>query len=1163
MNRSTWTGIVCAALCGTAFGATSVVVDSGSRELAVSENTDGYTFDVRDGAALRLPATQGDFDIQFYLIATNGTGTIDCSAVTGSVRFKNGVRARTTSTLVVKGKDRVDVGCDVASVGYNYSALRWNVPTIAFQDSDGNAIASPEGVRLVGGVAPTALAAPVTIAPGASILLFESEACSVLFGGQNQVTLDGYDLMLCANAVVGYTFTVKPGSRLRVKTLKFSNADAWSPSSPGGTTFKCNVVLDGEGAAVPPELWFCSNKPEVLDGSLTGFGDVYDMVGYGNDSQGAESKVLGPVAFTGGVYLPNGKQRITLGAAASGLHITNVSTTVKGLLAISSATHGDVSVTVDAMTAGSDVALMENVSATLPAGTVAIRDGALEHHVMVPTAGLIDDFANIPFSSGTWSIVADASLTSISNLPKAASLKVGTGASVTMQMPDSSSVLAADGTLTLTEADDWRTKAAIWIDPSRTDLISGLGSGVLTQSAAYTNAYYTAYGTFEPLNTRLSGKLLVEQVADCRTGMRVAYNPRLYHNNAISKQPQVYLYLQGDGPNGNSYFNGGVYNKRQTGSIYVDEIGSGTSAYSGSMNDVRRVPFTTQIAAQYVTVVYNSANGGGWELIGTANGEFLRSTNTLDVGVMKTDSYEMWIDGVKVARPSTARFSGGWQVVTVKAAGVSLTGLGYTKNTYNHCGGQYWGDVLVFSEVITDAQRIAMEKTLAAKWGITYNAEARSAVQLTGSGTVNVVNDMELRGNFAGTVNLSAGATLAIPDERLPYGEAEIPSEGRVGWFDPDDTSSLVWRGANYPLEIFRIYDHALGTDANTSLYGSGSRAPHLAVAPRGLGPERGWVDYNDLLSNRDISGGTALNQGNVLRLVQSPNSSTQKAWDVRTGFIIQDSLRGGGTPFACDIDASKSKQVTRRSTATPSDRIYNSGTTNNLTQGGIWLNGAARNIGDGFTGGPELFAFQAKDDTIPLLCFAQYANSECDATTWSTNHLSAAGKWIGEIQGEILLYSTTLTDDVRNGISAYLMGKWLGFLPEGYSDSRNATIAGAGTVTVPSKALMPKFAPSFTGEVQLAGGGMAFTVDAAGNVTDAISIPSGTLSLPAAVTVNVSFAAGPRPGSYLLVDAATLGTTEWTHSVTPAGHAACALRTDSGKLYLDVFPNGTMIIFK
>ena len=98
MNRSTWTGIVCAALCGTAFGATSVVVDSGSRELAVSENTDGYTFDVRDGAALRLPATQGDFDIQFYLIATNGTGTIDCSAVTGSVRFKNGVRARTTST---------------------------------------------------------------------------------------------------------------------------------------------------------------------------------------------------------------------------------------------------------------------------------------------------------------------------------------------------------------------------------------------------------------------------------------------------------------------------------------------------------------------------------------------------------------------------------------------------------------------------------------------------------------------------------------------------------------------------------------------------------------------------------------------------------------------------------------------------------------------------------------------------------------------------------------------------------------------------------------------------------------------------------------------------------------------------------------------------------
>ena len=83
MNRSMWMGIVCAALCGTAFGATSVVVDSGSRELAASENTSGYTFDIRDGATLRLPATQGDFDIQFYMIATNGTDTIDCSAVTG------------------------------------------------------------------------------------------------------------------------------------------------------------------------------------------------------------------------------------------------------------------------------------------------------------------------------------------------------------------------------------------------------------------------------------------------------------------------------------------------------------------------------------------------------------------------------------------------------------------------------------------------------------------------------------------------------------------------------------------------------------------------------------------------------------------------------------------------------------------------------------------------------------------------------------------------------------------------------------------------------------------------------------------------------------------------------------------------------------------------
>ena len=166
-----------------------------------------------------------------------------------------------------------------------------------------------------------------------------------------------------------------------------------------------------------------------------------------------------------------------------------------------------------------------------------------------------------------------------------------------------------------------------------------------------------------------------------------------------------------------------------------------------------------------------------------------------------------------------------------------------------------------------------------------------------------------------------------------------------------------------------------------------------------------------------------------------------------------------------------------------------------------------------------------------------------------------------------MLLYDSVLDADVLANLEAYLMGKWTGVLPDGWSDLREATVtAGTGTVSAVT-AKLPKFGDGVTGTVVVPDTSFAFTFDgAAGTVTDAFIARGATLDLPAAVAVTVDCAnmQGAQATSVPLFDVAGFANpVAWTFTATNAGGKTLRLREEGGRLMLDLLDNGTVVILR
>ena len=321
--------------------------------------------------------------------------------------------------------------------------------------------------------------------------------------------------------------------------------------------------------------------------------------------------------------------------------------------------------------------------------------------------------------------------------------------------------------------------------------------------------------------------------------------------------------------------------------------------------------------------------------------------------------------------------------------------------------------------------------------------------------------------------------------------------------------------------------------------------------AARGDGPARTWLVFREDPELPTFDGGNTLRLKTDVSLISNATAGAFYSFEIcptRTAFIVMDSCWGGGTPILDKIEANG--LVRRRTGDDFTKPIWAGGTAGSLTGGVTRLNGAACDgVTTGFTGAPEVFSFTTTND-FPAAFFGSYKNKNVEGGT--------------EVLGEILLYDRVVAGAERDRIECYLMNKWLGVATGGACDWRRATVTGAGTVAA-ARAGLPALDAAFTGTLALADTALAFHVDTAGMVTDALALPAGAaLALPEAGALTVSFAGKPVGCTLATAGAITgIDPARWTVALTPTFHGTSRLVCTAGALRLEVIPDGTVLLFR
>jgi len=284
---------------------------------------------------------------------------------------------------------------------------------------------------------------------------------------------------------------------------------------------------------------------------------------------------------------------------------------------------------------------------------------------------------------------------------------------------------------------------------------------------------------------------------------------------------------------------------------------------------------------------------------------------------------------------------------------------------------------------------------------------------------------------------------------------------------------------------------------------------------------------------------------------------------DAKTVVMVQDSSRGGGTPFmstVSDTGTMLSPRLTAYAAMPPDPAlpIWRDKSATTFANGETRLDGKLVNgVACGFNARPEVLS------AVNSTSFPFGATGYC---VYMEGVPVETRPDVGEIQGEVLVFAGVLSTANREKVEAYLMHKWLGTVSAGYGVYTNMTITGGGTVTVAAGAQRPKFGAGFTGTASLADSEFAFTINTSTKtVAGTLDFGGATLSLPGACTLDVTFSPSAATGTYRLISAGALANeVNWTlnlHGSVDVGQ--CKVLVGGGNVDLVVVPKGTAIILR
>ena len=377
------------------------------------------------------------------------------------------------------------------------------------------------------------------------------------------------------------------------------------------------------------------------------------------------------------------------------------------------------------------------------------------------------------------------------------------------------------GAVTLGDEELFGSKPALWLDASDLSTYAPLYKSSYHNNGAL-HAPSTLLGADKLANVYTNDFPLVEKWYDKRPEQRLNFfwNDRWkYDNNTF--YPQFYPFIIPNGLNGKPILSFGI--NRVAGASGLSSEwsqygypGQSNSSESRRLHLMQNPPegVVAEGHAAYVhscVMVFGSERGGGRCIFGGYNGNAGTAVNathnpncndhfqrtgsgySLTNGIFqakieggKTNIYETWVNGTPVVCTNTP-MSGSWDVITFHtdkagSEGRAFRNIGCPQDTAQG-GGQDYAEFLVYSNKLTEAERMSVESYLASKWGLedkqvpvagTVRVGANGSVtgsqrNITGTGswTLRSYEEVTLDGQFTGTVSgpgkLKASAPAIVP----------------------------------------------------------------------------------------------------------------------------------------------------------------------------------------------------------------------------------------------------------------------------------------------------------------------------------------------------------------------------------------------------------------
>ena len=759
-----------------------------------TRNTRNYYFTLAKGATLKVTNTSAANAYMRFSVAVDGTAGgaayLDLTDVPG-VQYTGNIRASGEGvSLVVKGVQSLTFGSTTAQT-YSSNSRDHAIyeGTLTFETAGGAGLQFVNCFGLKN--LPTCA---YSIAEGAELGVCKNHAL-----GEDAVDIDLSDynmLDVVPNGLVdGTAVTVGAGRHFKIRS---SSISGWSWGGVANGTTEVDVVLNGTVES-PAYISTVNTQPGyTLKGSVSGWGNIY-----WTSAADADLTLDGTLSFVGRVLFYNGNTKNVSAAKLYTTHTsfgdpsnevymnygkTEIAFRVPGYgTAPTTATIGTLTSKVAAY-AGTGNKLVVYGHQTVTIGTlsgpfrVECPDGVTDAKVVVNNLSATADLTvgagvelvvgtanaghqihfegdtvcfsgpatgeRVALSDYNWSapdatkFVAGGKLDLGMLADCFSSLAIAADADVKISSALDFPIVNNGGKLALTD-DAWQKKCYMWADATKSGTIDKLVDLYPELAENETSPYYR----------KNEAKPYLLNWNDRRPDQK-AYK---FRNRRFDGVKNWVSSIAGVVP----FVDSGFLNGKDVVRLYD---GNRTMALVDRSTGAT-VDIPTKLAIMVYGSHYNNGGngGGGCAMLGNADAVFQREEGLTSASKLQPGdkpftaaAFSGYLNGDTVSDFSdktAVKMNGDWQLVSLNAVLNEVTqtvqGIGFTKGgdstTPTGRGGQSYAEILLFSEMPTDAERMRIEKYLADKWGLTIAhsgaAATGMATGITGSGEITVESD--------------------------------------------------------------------------------------------------------------------------------------------------------------------------------------------------------------------------------------------------------------------------------------------------------------------------------------------------------------------------------------------------------------------------------------